>query len=151
MVLGEGSPQAFSAQMGFLLGLEFACSPCVHKGFPPLRTPTENMQKNRTLSCPSLTKTDGSLDLVPGRLKRLPTAPGVLEEGQSRMGKMQRKISLRPCVSLCVCVLCRHLKCTCVAVCRLCHNKLTLSLTFYICGNLDFTLKIVCVSSYYYH
>ena len=27
------------------------------------------MQKNRTLSCPSLTKMDGSLHLVPGRLK----------------------------------------------------------------------------------
>src|SRR4029434_10946352 len=56
---------------------------------------------------------DSSLHLVPGRL-RLPTAPGVLEEGQSGMGKC----------SVCVCVLCRHLiyarVCCCVS---LCNNK----------------------------
>ena len=53
--------------------VEFACSPRVHKEFPPLRTPTEKTcKKNRTLSCPSLTKMDGSLHLVPGRLKAAP-------------------------------------------------------------------------------
>ena len=30
----------------FLL-LQFACSPRVHKGFPPLRTPQKNMQKEQ--------------------------------------------------------------------------------------------------------
>src|SRR4029434_8564792 len=47
LVLGAGSPQAFSAQVGYLLGLSvgFACFPRVHKGFPPLRTPTEKHAK----------------------------------------------------------------------------------------------------------
>ena len=49
LVLGAGSPQAFSAQVGYLPGLS-VWSLHVHNGFPPLRTPTEkNMQKNRTL------------------------------------------------------------------------------------------------------
>src|SRR4029434_8783973 len=59
--------------------VEFACSPRVHKGFPQL---------------PQEQKTDGSPHLVPGRLKKLPTAPGVLEEGPSGMGKKQRLNSL---------------------------------------------------------
>ena len=41
--------------------VEFACSPRVHKGFPPLRTPTEKHAKRTEHSCPSLTETDGSL------------------------------------------------------------------------------------------
>src|SRR4029434_918714 len=40
--------------------VEFACSPRVHKGFPPLRTPTEKHAKRTEQSCPSLTDTDGS-------------------------------------------------------------------------------------------
>src|SRR4029434_4378525 len=49
---GAGPPQ--SAQCSGVVSsgpfcVEFACSPRVHKGFPPLRTPTEkNMQNNRT-------------------------------------------------------------------------------------------------------
>src|SRR4029434_9831386 len=39
--------------------VECACSPRVHKGFPPLRTPTEKHAEE--LNCPSLTKTDGSI------------------------------------------------------------------------------------------
>src|SRR4029434_747380 len=54
------------------LCVEFACSPSVHK------TP------NSTLSYQSLTKMDGSLHLVPGRLK------AVLEEGTIRDGEMQK-------------------------------------------------------------
>src|SRR4029434_3999443 len=39
--------------------VEFACSPRVHKGFPPIRTPTEkNMQNNSSVSCPSVTEAD---------------------------------------------------------------------------------------------
>src|SRR4029434_2323724 len=94
--------------------VEFACSPLIHKGFPPLRTPTEKTC-NRALSCPSLTKTDGSLHLVPGRLKvaHCSWGPG----GRTvRDGKMQSRNSprsqayLRVCV--CVCVLCRLHICT---------------------------------------
>src|SRR4029434_7730394 len=49
---GGLSPRAFC--------VEFACSPRVHKGFPPIRTPTEkHAKKNSSLSCPSVT--DGSL------------------------------------------------------------------------------------------
>src|SRR4029434_5966736 len=43
--------------------------------------------------------------LSPRAPKGCPLLLGVLEEGQSRMGEMQRLISLRPqaCVCLCVC------------------------------------------------
>ena len=45
-------PQSAQCSGGLSPGpfcVEFACSPRVHKGFPPLRTPTEkNMQNNRT-------------------------------------------------------------------------------------------------------
>src|SRR4029434_5650372 len=41
--------------------VEFACCPRVHKGFPPLRTPTEKHAKRTECSCPSLTEMDGSL------------------------------------------------------------------------------------------
>ena len=99
------------------------------------------MQKNRTLSCPSLTKTDVSLDLVPERHKRLPTAPGCPGGRTVQDGKMQRKNSLRPrhaCVS--VCVLCRHPKCMCVSFVpvkltlkTLKNLSLSVYSSFYIC------------------
>src|SRR4029434_2836464 len=63
--------------------VEFACSPRVHKD-PNRKT------CNRTLSCQSLTKMDGSLHLVPGRLKAAHCSWGVLEEGRSRMGKSRK-------------------------------------------------------------
>src|SRR4029434_1532625 len=56
------------------------------------------MQKNRTLPCPSLTKMDGSLDLVPGRLKAAHCSWGPV------------------CVCVCVGVGVR----ACVCVCDLC-------------------------------
>src|SRR4029434_1019094 len=37
--------------------VEFACSPRVHKGFPPIRTPTEKTCKNKTFSSPQETHT----------------------------------------------------------------------------------------------
>ena len=98
--------------------VEFACSPRVHKGFPPIRTPTGKTCKNRTFSCPSVTETDGSLG--PRALRSYP----LLLEGPG--GRMVRDGSnaertfhsdLRPA---CVCVLCRlHKIHVCVAVCRL--------------------------------
>src|SRR4029434_7355671 len=53
---------------------------------------------------------DSSLDLVPGRLQAAHCSWGVLEEGQSRMGKG------RGCVCGCVCV------CVCVCVCEPTHR-----------------------------
>src|SRR4029434_833655 len=54
--------------------VEFACSPRVHKGFPPLRTPTEkHAKKNRTLL--SVPDRDGRFNWSPGA-EKLPTAPG---------------------------------------------------------------------------
>src|SRR4029434_7723643 len=50
LLRGSGPPQTFSAPGPFCV--VFACSPCVHKGFPPLKknkTNRKNMQKNRTL------------------------------------------------------------------------------------------------------
>src|SRR4029434_10773259 len=47
---------------------------------------------------------DSSLDLVPGRLKAAHCSWGVLEEGRSRMGEMQRLHSLRHQACVCVCV-----------------------------------------------
>src|SRR4029434_4867501 len=41
--------------------VEFACSPRVHKGFPPLITPTEKHAKRTEQSCTPLPETDGSL------------------------------------------------------------------------------------------
>src|SRR4029434_1297163 len=67
--------------------VEFACSLCVHKRFPPIRTPTgKTCKKNRTHVHPR-PKMDSSLHLVPGRLQAAHCSWGVLEEGRSRMGK----------------------------------------------------------------
>ena len=52
---GAGPPQTFSAQVGYLPGLS-VWSLRVHKGFPPIRTPTDKHAKmNSLLSCPSVT------------------------------------------------------------------------------------------------
>src|SRR4029434_5461811 len=85
--------------------VEFACSPRVHKEFPPLRTPTEKHAKRTEHITP---KMDSSLHLVPGCLQAAHCSWGVLEEGQSRMGEKQRKNSPRTqacaCAWVCVCV-----------------------------------------------
>ena len=88
----------------------------------------KNMQKNKILSCPSLTKTDRSLDLVPGRHKGCPLLLAALEDRQSRMEKCRGKIHCDLFgMRVCVCVLCRHPKMhMCVAVCRVCQIKLNL-------------------------
>src|SRR4029434_5431237 len=64
--------QTFSAQVGYLPGLSvwsLHVLPMFSSGFLHSEPQQKNMQKNRTLSCPSLTKMEGSLHLVPGRLK----------------------------------------------------------------------------------
>src|SRR4029434_1615948 len=42
---GAGSPQTFSGLSPRPFCVEFACSPRVHKGFPPITTPTEKTCK----------------------------------------------------------------------------------------------------------
>ena len=73
---GADSPQAFSVEVGYPgpFCVEFACSPRVHKGFPPLRTPTEKHAKHakQQNTCPSLPK-DGQFT---SQRYKLPTAPG---------------------------------------------------------------------------
>ena len=64
MVLGAGSPQAISRALLCGVCMFPPCSQGVSSTKNPNR---KNMQKNRTLSCPSLTKTDGSVDLVDGK------------------------------------------------------------------------------------
>src|SRR4029434_483464 len=86
------------------------------------------MQKNRTLSCLSLTKMDGSLHLVPGCYK-LPTAPGGSlrkdgpgwEKAEKTVNSPRPQAYLHVCV--CVCVLCRLHICTCVFQCVVCAIK----------------------------
>src|SRR4029434_8847706 len=107
--------------------VEFACSPRLHKGFPPLRTPTEKTCK-RTEHVSILRDRDGRFTWSTGA-EKLPTAPGGSwrKDGPGWV-KCRAYISQRPqaCVCLCVCVLCRlHKIHVCVAVCRVCHNKLT--------------------------
>src|SRR4029434_9344697 len=60
--------------------------PVFSRGFLQQEPQQKKHAKQQKTLCRSLTKTDGSSHLVPGRLKKLPTAPGVLEEGQSGMG-----------------------------------------------------------------
>src|SRR4029434_9001820 len=86
------------------------------------------MQKNRTLSCLSLTKMDSSLHLVPGCYK-LPTAPGGSlrkdgpgwEKAENTVNSPRPQAYLHVCV--CVCVLCRLHICTCVFQCVVCTIK----------------------------
>src|SRR4029434_6857103 len=97
LVQGAGPPQTFSVQVGYVspgpFCVEVACSPRVHK------------DPNITLSYQSLTKKDGSLHLVRGRLKAAHCSWG--PGGRTiRDGEMQKSNSRRP---QCVCVLCRHL------------------------------------------
>ena len=69
---GAGPPQTSSAQVGYLPGLSvwsLHVLPVFTRGFSPLRTPTEKHAKEQNTLRRSLTKTDGSPHLVPGRLK----------------------------------------------------------------------------------
>src|SRR4029434_2255766 len=55
--------------------VEFACSPCVHKGFPPLRTPTVKTCKITELMSIPDQRWTVHFTWSPGAAK-LPTAPG---------------------------------------------------------------------------
>src|SRR4029434_1730675 len=84
--------------------VEFACSPRVHKGFPPLRTPTEKTcKKNRTLL--SVPETEGSIGP-----RSLRSCPRLLEDpggGTIRDG-LKAEVEFTATSGLCVCV------CVCV-------------------------------------
>src|SRR4029434_7457143 len=73
---GAGPPQSAQCSSGLSpFCVEFACSPCVHKGFPPLRTPTEKTCKTTEhMSIPDQRWTV-HFTWSPGAAK-LPTAPG---------------------------------------------------------------------------
>ena len=111
---GVGSPQAFSAQVGYLPGLSVWSLHVV-----PVFTRVYSTKKPSRRTELSVPDQDGSLDLVPGRLKAAHCSWGVLEEEQSRMGEMQRLHSLRP--QACVCPVSPLYMHVCVTVCRLCE------------------------------
>src|SRR4029434_9711192 len=54
--------------------VEFACSPCVHKGFLPLRTQTEKHAKEQN-TCRASPDQDALFNWSPGA-EKLPTDPG---------------------------------------------------------------------------
>src|SRR4029434_1239031 len=98
--------------------VEFACSPRVHKGFPPITTPTEKHaeEQNTLLSVPDQ-DTDGSPDLVRGCLKAAHCSWGQGERTDWNVKNAENKFTA---TSACVCVcVCGHPKCTCVV----CANK----------------------------
>ena len=105
---GAGPPQSAQCSGGLSPGpfcVEFACSPRVHKGFPPLRTPTEKTcKKNRTLL--SVPDRDGRFNWSPGA-EKLPTAPGGSWKRNDPgwvKGRSWIHGHLRPaCVFVCVC------------------------------------------------
>ena len=74
LALGGRSPPDLQCSGGLSTGpfcVEFECSPRVHKGFPPLRTPTEkNMQKGQ--NTPVRLWPRWTVHLVPGRLQAAP-------------------------------------------------------------------------------
>src|SRR4029434_2497023 len=77
---GAGPPQSAQCSSGLSPGpfcVEFACSPRVHNGFPPLRTPQENSEK-KTRTLLSVPDRDGRFNRFPGAEKLL-TAPGSLK------------------------------------------------------------------------
>src|SRR4029434_5255509 len=150
---GEGPPQTFSAQVGYLPGLS-VWSLHVHKGFPPHRTPTQKHAK-RLLSCP-VPDQDWTehVDWRPCAVKGCPLLLEPLEEGQGLQdglkaeGIFHRRPHQHACV--CVCVLCRRqmhvcgvvccvtikndFECSTCAVCR--HYKKKVAFKVTLCNNL---------------
>ena len=100
-----------------------SCSPCVHKGFPPLRTPTEkHAKRTEHMSIPDQRWTV-HLTWSPGAYK-LPTAPGGSWRRDSpgwekAEDKFTATSSLR--VRVCVCPVSPPYIHVCVPVCRVCQ------------------------------
>ena len=119
---GQVLPRVHSGLSPGLFCVEFACSHRVHKGFPPLRTPTEKTCKiTEHMSIPD--QRCSSLHLVPGHYK-LPTAPGgSLRKDGPGWEKAENKFTATSGLPACVCVLCRLHICTCVFQCVVCAIK----------------------------
>ena len=120
---GAGPPQTFSAQVGYLPGLS-VCSLHVHKGFPPLRTPTEkHARRTEHMSIPDQRCTV-HFTWAPGA-SSCPLLLGGPGGGMFQDGKRQRINSPRPqacvCVSVYVCPVAPPYMHVCVPVCRVCH------------------------------
>ena len=103
--------------------VEFACSPRVHKGFPPLRTPTEKTCK-RTEHSSSVPDQDRRLkSLGPRALKSCPLLLESWRKDSPGWEKAEAKFTatsglrVRVCVSCVASMYSRVLQC---AVCRLC-------------------------------
>ena len=83
------------------------------------------MQKNRTLYCPSLTKMDGSLDLVPGRLKAAHCSWGSWRKDSPGWENAEEKFTATS-----ACVSCVATLNACVCCVSFVPNKLTLTFDF---------------------
>src|SRR4029434_8593832 len=108
LVQGAGPPQTFSVQVGYVspgpFCVEFACSPCVHKGFPPLRTPTEKTCKiTEHMSIPDQRRTV-HFTWSPGATS-CPLLLGGPGGGMFQDGEIN---SPRPQACACVCVSCAY-------------------------------------------
>src|SRR4029434_3422907 len=122
---GAGPPQSAQCSSGLSprpFCVEFACSPRVHKGFPPLKTPTEKHTKRTEHSCPPLTETDGSLG--PRALRSCPLlledpGGGTIRDGKKAEQEFTATSGLPACV--CVCPVSPPYMHVCVPVCRVCH------------------------------
>src|SRR4029434_8120977 len=99
---GQVLPRPSVFRWARYLCVEFACSPGVHKN------------PNSTLSYQSLTKMDGSLHLVSGRLK---AALGSWRKDNPGWENAEIKFTATSGLRVCVCVLCHHYICTCVLQC----------------------------------
>src|SRR4029434_9217812 len=97
---GAGPPQTFSVQVGYLpLCRVCMFSPC-SQGVSSTKNP------NRTLSCPSQTKMEGSLDLFPGRLKSCPLLLGSWRKDSPGWEKYRSQIHADLGLRVHVCVSC---------------------------------------------
>src|SRR4029434_7088937 len=89
---GAGPPQSAQCSGGLSPGpfcVEFACSPRVHKGFPPLRTPTENTYKITEHMSIHDQRWTVHFTWSPGAIA---AHCSFLEQGRSRMGKSREYI-----------------------------------------------------------
>ena len=103
---GAGPPQSAQCSGGLSPGpfcVEFACSPRVHKGFPPVRTPTEKTCKiTEHMSIPDQRWTV-HFTWSPGAAK-LPTAPGgSLRKDGPGWEKAENKFTATSGLPACVC------------------------------------------------
>ena len=119
---GAGPPRTSGGLSPGPFCVEFLCSPHVHKGFPPLRTPTEkHAKRTEHMSIPDQRWTVHLT--VPRALTSCPLLLGGPGGRTIQDGKRQKINSPRPQACVCVCVLCRLHIFTCVFQCVVCANK----------------------------